>query len=433
MAREVCCYKELLKEYREQIIEYYQNGNYFKDLKPYDVVWCLMPLTKDQLDKVPRGHEIRPYVIIGKKENSLLGYHCTTNLKSWEKNKYVINKEKYCHDKDTVILLSKVFEIPKDNFKGKLFTLDDVDIQGINKKINTIQNEYAQVELNVGDVIFDQRTIKTYYIYNIKDCYAYGYAINRNKEKNDVKICECKYEINLSDEKRFLRKGLFKVLNIATYQERNCIDEIIKLKTKKTIQIAQVGDLIDRDNNLYYVYASDCITTYCYLVHKQKEELEEKIIVNNKPYCFNLKKIIQFESNCLNSIVDQANAVEIIYNKKIKDSRKREIKNQEKNEKQKVKDSLVIKRENPKQGMIFKFHDRWFVYVYSKGNYLYCVDLLMYKAIFKIIKFKEIPITENYISNEEYQDILLCLANKNGKKRELQNKLYHYRKEHFFR
>lgn len=53
----------------------------FESLQVKDVVWCLMPLPKEELDKMDLNHQIRPYVVIKKRENGFLGYASSSQPK----------------------------------------------------------------------------------------------------------------------------------------------------------------------------------------------------------------------------------------------------------------------------------------------------------------------------------------------------------------
>lgn len=353
MARDVCCYKELLNQYRESLLDYYAKGDGFDDLKPYDVVWCLMPLSTEPFF-LSQNHQTRPYVIIEKGVDSFLGYPFTTSFKSRYKNKYVIIKDTYCNKKDTAIILDEMVEIPKTNSKDRLFTLNDNDIKEIKRKINIIQNKYTQTELDVGDIIFDKETDEKYYIYDANDCHAYGYIINKIQE-GKIKIYDSSYDIDLSKQKEFLQGCLFNILEITTIEEQKKINEIISPKVEKVMNIAQIGDLIEKDNYLYYVYAADHLMTCCFQVYEQQvveeiiideQENEEKIIINEKSYYFELEQIIQIERDCLHQILDKANTQEIIYNQKAKENKKRLMREKRKQELKELKKGLIKNKQS---------------------------------------------------------------------------------------
>ena len=43
-----------------------------------NLVWALMPLSDDELERIEESHRIRPYLVVAKDENYFYGYYCST-------------------------------------------------------------------------------------------------------------------------------------------------------------------------------------------------------------------------------------------------------------------------------------------------------------------------------------------------------------------
>ena len=102
----------------------------------FSLVWALMPLSPSELQQIPKGHRIRPYLIF-EINGEYYGFSCTSNVFN-KKNRYansqvVLNYHEYY--KKTLVKIEKVYKIPLNNFKGFFKSVYKYDENEIVKKI----------------------------------------------------------------------------------------------------------------------------------------------------------------------------------------------------------------------------------------------------------------------------------------------------------
>ena len=140
----------------------------------FSLIWAKMPLSSYELDKVPEGHRVRPYLVF-KVENIEYGFPCTSKV--FDKHSRYANDEVYInfdHYNKTLIKLSDVYRLPKEN-KYELFKYISKEYENeIIKKIkaNVKYSNYPEkvvnyfenldTHLSIGDIV-----IKDDKLYNV--------------------------------------------------------------------------------------------------------------------------------------------------------------------------------------------------------------------------------------------------------------------------
>lgn len=109
------------KEYNEQ------NNALESTLQVWDVYWCRMPLQPFFLEKIPKSHRIRPYVIYKIDEIGIWGYPSSS-----KKHKGIMSSEQFYvwgknHNmyKDSYFDVTSLYQLPFENIISYAFTFDD--------------------------------------------------------------------------------------------------------------------------------------------------------------------------------------------------------------------------------------------------------------------------------------------------------------------
>lgn len=175
-----------LNRYYKQIYTKYEHQRKQNNLKVGDLVWALMPLSKHELKKIEKSHQIRPYLIMEVNENSFKAYPCSSKLHAKRlTNIYMLDKDVYKMKKDSYINLYAIEELPKENFVNSYRSLNENDKFKMNELLKICKSNYRfEIKKNVeeGDVVsFDQNL---YYVYSMNgkmNCYKLRETRNGNK------------------------------------------------------------------------------------------------------------------------------------------------------------------------------------------------------------------------------------------------------------
>lgn len=133
-----------------------------------DVIWCRMPLDKEELMNIPPGHRTRPYVIVSVDEEKVMGFACSSSLSkrvSMEKQ-YEIHHQNYQLSKSSYVDTTRMWNLPYDCMETYYFTLSKEDF---NKILECWKRPVSSHDngIGVGTIISDQE--KYYYIYRYQN------------------------------------------------------------------------------------------------------------------------------------------------------------------------------------------------------------------------------------------------------------------------
>ncbi len=206
-------------------------------LKPGDLVWAKMPLSKKELNKIPESHQVRPYLIIYKDKFNLYAFPSSSKQSKKLNNfqEYLINKIHYKKIKNSFIDLTKIYKIPFVNLKSKYIKLNNLDLKNIQKRLVIQYNNQYDLLVNIyiseGDVISVDK--KLYYVYACDNVYLYCILIYKkvNKDKKKYKniiINNKSYYADFKEKISFKRTEPMNIVNIAYKSE---IKEILNKKS----------------------------------------------------------------------------------------------------------------------------------------------------------------------------------------------------------
>ena len=102
----------------------------------FKLYWAYMPLSPEEMNRIPENHRIRPYLVCMEDENSFYGFPCTSNIFQ-NKERYVNSRAiiEYSGYNPTLVKLDTIYKLPKENIKGFFHHIHKGDDNEIIKKI----------------------------------------------------------------------------------------------------------------------------------------------------------------------------------------------------------------------------------------------------------------------------------------------------------
>lgn len=239
------------------------------------MVWAKMPLKRKKLKNIEERHRVRPYLVVRKTKNALICYQSSSKpnerLNNYEE--YYIRKERYKKKKDSWLTLNKSIKVPMCNIKDAYIKVNDLDLKGIEKRLQIIKNRENKdierfninINLDEADVIVHNK--EHYYIYSADNVYLYGIKIYKKnierKSNTKIKINRKTYYIIYNDTKKeaFKRNENLKIIDIAYPNEINELSPIIRNIKKNVNENKQMKkdrkitkkDVFDKENVHYEV------------------------------------------------------------------------------------------------------------------------------------------------------------------------------------
>lgn len=189
-----------------------------------DLVWALMPLSRDELEQIEENHRIRPYLVAAKDENYFYGYYCSTKQKSRYLASFKLDKNIYNHRKNTYVYLSTAYKIPRVNFKNIYNRVELKNLIMIERKL-IVNSRYIDGLIHfdvpiiycIGDII--RTNDQLYYIYQIDNSNLYTH------KTNFVRKAALRYEFDYSETIIFDCKQAYELVNILSPQNIEIINE----------------------------------------------------------------------------------------------------------------------------------------------------------------------------------------------------------------
>lgn len=147
-----------------------------------DVIWCLMPLDKQQLLKIAPGHRVRPFVIVSVAQGHALGFACSSskNKRVINARQYVIQSESYGIKKSSYVDTSHIWKLPYDHMQQYFYRLKEDDFQAMLKcQYADISHEINQTEYSVGSIVKYKESL--YYIYDFSENHFDAHPLQQEK------------------------------------------------------------------------------------------------------------------------------------------------------------------------------------------------------------------------------------------------------------
>lgn len=274
-------FKKRLLKLAYKIIEIYGEYNPEDERKitAGDVVWCVMPLNKEELMKIEPGHRIRPYVVLETDDKQITGYACSSkfNIYVSKNQQYFIDGKKYGLNNSNYINFSSQIVLPITSVERYFFTLTKDDFKHLKEKANQSDKSWQASEIGVGSIV--EKNQLMYYIYWYKQPYFLAYPLVKNKNQVNwsiIKSISCKkriYYINYSSKINIHQDTELKKIMQLSKKDIRILEEgqegVVRKQSCKSIPSPIKKEEIHFDymtGQVFYDLAED--RKFLYLLHK---------------------------------------------------------------------------------------------------------------------------------------------------------------------
>lgn len=408
----------------EKIIE--TNNNELSFLSVGDIVWAKRYKNDDQKEKIEKGHQESPYVIIKKTKDKVYGLLCTSNPHQevkWKMLYYHLGRLNYGMKKSSFIFCSKVYHLEVSQIIEIKGSLNEYDLNQLKKQLYIIINsnfrtkpkierQYLDFTISIGDVI--SKNDNRYYIYAYDSVYFYVNKLRKGTKINrSILINNTYYSFIFNRHEKIQRNSSYTLVDTFNSGEIEMINDYrIKiyeeLKRVKEHNTLKIGAIINYKTNLYYIYDEDNENVFVYQIFP-KGILEPKmayIKINTDIYrTYFATRFIKKETLKRNgySIKKYASKEEIDYNNKMlsipKKERKREVNKLFKSFKEKNIDNFL-----PMTIIENEINKQYYLIIDREGNVIEIVNINDFKDKF-YFELEKGKCPFNYyriLSKEEY-------------------------------
>lgn len=275
-------------KYIKNIIEI--NNDDLSFLNVGDIIWAKRYKNENQKNKIEKGHQESPYIIIKKYKNKVFALQCTSNPHQeigWKILYYPLNRLQYNLDKNTYVGIRIVHELKNIQYVEKIGHLNDYDINKIKKYLfilktsnykskPNIENKYINFKYEIGDIIIFNDT--KYYIEDIKFGYYITYRLRKRvKVDNNIIINNTYYSFIFEKQEKIKKSKnilLVDTFNTGEIKKINQykISYLDSLNNKRNIKrILDIGVLVKYNNNLFYIYDKNEISYFAYRIYLSTE------------------------------------------------------------------------------------------------------------------------------------------------------------------
>lgn len=210
-----------------------------------DIVYANMPLSKQELLKIPEGHRTRPYYIAYIDKEYLIAYPFYSHIrKTNDMNTYLLNHILYPEfDKDSFLSLSEKSKLVEKNIISKICHLKKHDVDQIQRRLyfkdkraylSLYKNKPNFAEPIKGDVILYKQ--KKYFILEDGEQYKLLCFCSFKNHKPDsssiIKLNGFPFLVNYNNE-IIVKKDDYEIKHIANIGDyRKVVAEYAKYKKK---------------------------------------------------------------------------------------------------------------------------------------------------------------------------------------------------------
>lgn len=261
-----------------------------------DIVWARRYSNDLEKEKIKKGHQESPYVIIKKTKDEVYALQCTSNPHEeikWKMAYYPLSKLNYDIKKNSFINCTKVFLLKEIQFVEIIARLSEYDLNQVKKQLYLIknsnfkvrpliENKYLDFKISVGDVILYEGD--KYYINSIDDKYLDTYKLKKHIKVNDrVLIGNTYYSFVFNNIFKIKIKSKYSLVDAFNSGEVLIINNYKEKRTEnKIIKSLRVGALINYKNKMFYVYEKNDESIKCFEVYSNIGSYD--ILINGGRY-----------------------------------------------------------------------------------------------------------------------------------------------------
>lgn len=297
-----------------------ENTNYketrLSDLKPGDIVWAKRYSKEEVRENIDLEHQEGPFIVIYKnKLNISYCLECSSKEETKQPNIVTFEKKNYPHIlyKDTYVKLKSDIELTSYRYIRKLGSLTDNDFNILKKKVFLLMTDEEKAKIfsfqknklnyyiDSGDFI---RKDGDHYLVSYKEGnILFSYRAIKDESNSDITINNIPFKIRYDKKKKISATDTYMLLGI--YHKYKSY-----YKKQKFIGYnkADIGNLININNNLYLIYGKYKKYLVGIQVYTNKnKDARYKIDISNKEYQTNYNFFLlpeEYEYNIISNILE---------------------------------------------------------------------------------------------------------------------------------
>lgn len=306
-----------------------------------DIIWAKRYKNDEEKEKIKKGHQESPYVIIKKTRGEVYALQCTSNPHQeikWKMVYYPLGRLNYNMRKSTYINCLVVHKLKEIQFVEVIGQLCEYDLNQLKKQLYIIINsslkdkpniekKYLDFEVGVGDIILYKDT--KYYINDIHNTNYEVYRLRKNIKKNkNILINNTFYSFVFEKPETIKIKTKYDLVDTFNSGEIEIINRYKKAymdeynDKRNTRNSLKTGVLIDYNAGMYYIYGENKKMYLVYAVYSnticQKGMADIQIKGGIYKTFFNTLELSKYNLNLNGYKIRRcANDEEIKYNSRI--------------------------------------------------------------------------------------------------------------------
>ena len=267
----------------------------FKNIELGDIIIASRYKNEQERELMPSGHKSGPFIVIENNGDTLKAIYVTSNknvLNDYRLMKYFTIESDDLH-KETVFIIDSAETIDDYRFKSKVGSLTKEELKHLVNKLNGLEQ---RIELNENLIV--KYGGEFYFVKELNDTYATLIHLVKGGKKNLVTINGIKFEVLFTNLEFAFNFDKLKIVDIVTERTAKLINKKYdENKKENTTAIAERGNLINYNGNLYYVNGVTGQTLNCFRI-KNVADKQHRIIISGAPYeaCFDETKDINSRS-----------------------------------------------------------------------------------------------------------------------------------------
>lgn len=312
----------------------------FDSLKFGDLIIAKRYNTELQKQKIEPGHEVGPYVVLGRSEKgNLLCFKASSVCPKDYIGKNSVFALKIIDptfmniiNKDTYVRTTRVVEVSRDRFLIKVYSFNEFLLKklkkriALNRELDIIKNadrvKKYDVQIEAGDII-EKSGLWYLILYFDENNEALCLPLLRKNTNETINIGERSFNVDFN---RIVKlKSIASVKRVGFVDNDKQLEALLAkirkyLKYKAEYYTIKRGSLIEFEGLLYFIYGEEGNAWLAHQVWRENINSRlEKIVINQEYYYLDFKKFACLEKDIAKyKIVALASEREIDYYKKLK-------------------------------------------------------------------------------------------------------------------
>lgn len=252
----------------------------FKNAKKGDLIFFDMPLSKEELEKIPVGHRQRPYYIEKKLKNGFIGYYATSVKPNIPNSRfYSIDDKKYSTiEKISYIKLNDEVYLPKDHIINYMFSISNEESNEIDRRLyfnnpsrytTLYGHKTKKLKVKIGDII---KYKKESWLVMSEHNSIYDLILVSKEASLNKFYFECNNNKYYIVPQKTISTQLNCYVGIVDILDKNKLTVVLNLIKENYVNniMAISGEIFMYKKNLYYCYKSNIYNISAYRIYKER-------------------------------------------------------------------------------------------------------------------------------------------------------------------